>query len=154
MRGSKDSLLLTVHGAMEFTWRYAWVGFITFVVVRRSFPLLEALGIFALASVVTLLSRGKGWRILYILVLQAAGLAFAAGMDQLFFRLPTDPYRMVRAFADFLLDSLLLGQRRNPGAQTSRILSGLRPFRPGLFRLHCAVSVRMDRSDEGWHPDT
>jgi len=80
MRGSKDSLLLTVHGAMEFTWRYAWVGFITFVVVRRSFPLLEALGIFALASVVTLLSRGKGWRILYILVLQAAGLAFAAGV--------------------------------------------------------------------------
>ncbi len=80
MKEGKDGLLLMVHGAMEFTWRYAWAGFVTAAVLRRPFPLFEALGVFALAAVLTFLSRGKGWRIIYVLALQGIGLAIAAGV--------------------------------------------------------------------------
>ena len=80
MKERKDGLLLTVHGAMEFTWRYAWAGFVTVAIFHHSFPLFEALGVFALAAVLTVLTRGKGWRILYILALQVMAFALAAGV--------------------------------------------------------------------------
>jgi len=79
MKRENDTLLLAVHGAMEFTWRYAWAGFAMFGMTGRPVPLFEALIAFSIAAVVTRLSRGRGWRILYILALQAFSLVFAAG---------------------------------------------------------------------------
>jgi hypothetical protein len=79
MKRSNDTLLLTVHGGMEFTWRYAWAGFAMFGMTGRPVPLFEALIVFFLGAVVTRLSRGRGWRILYIFALQAFSLIFAAG---------------------------------------------------------------------------
>jgi hypothetical protein len=40
---------------MEFTWRLAWVYFLTLVILNRPFPLLEALAVFSMASVITIL---------------------------------------------------------------------------------------------------
>jgi len=80
MKQRNDTLLLTIHGCMEFTWRYAWAGFVMFAMAGRPVPLLEALAVFTLAAVATLFSRGRGWRILYVLLLQAMSLVLAAGV--------------------------------------------------------------------------
>lgn len=92
MKEEKGGLLLTVHGAMEFTWRYAWAGFITGSLLRRPFPLFEALGVFTLAALVTFLSRGKGWRIIHILALQVTAAVLAAGVIVHAFYYPTSPF--------------------------------------------------------------
>jgi len=80
MKEKNDALLLTVHGFMEFIWRYAWAGFAMFAMTGRPVPLFEALGAFFLAAIVTRLPQGKGWRIVSILALQAICIVFAAGV--------------------------------------------------------------------------
>jgi hypothetical protein len=92
MKKENNGLLLTVHGAMEFTWRYAWAGFITGSLLGGPFPLLEALGAFAFAAVVTVLSRGRGWRIIHIIGLQGMSLTLAAGAIVHAFYYPTFPF--------------------------------------------------------------
>lgn len=101
MKEEKGGLLLAAHGAMEFTWRYAWAGFITGSLLRRPFPLFETLGVFALAAVVTFLPRGKGWRIIQILALHVMAAVLAAGVIVHAFYYPTSPFWNERWLRDF-----------------------------------------------------
>lgn len=63
---------------MEMTWLYAWANFLTISILHRSFPFLEAISTFGLAVIVTLFSKGKGWRVIYILGIQIFGFIFSA----------------------------------------------------------------------------
>jgi hypothetical protein len=72
MKGNK-ALLLIAHGGMELSWTYAWAIFLTTSILHQSFPFPEAVGAFALAAVLTFFSQGRGWRVIYIVFLQALG---------------------------------------------------------------------------------
>jgi len=78
MKGDGNFLLYLSAGAVELTWLYAWAIFITIPLVGRPFPLPEALGIFTLAALLTLVVRGRGWRVIMILGLHLLGLLLAA----------------------------------------------------------------------------
>ena len=78
MKGDRDFLLSVSAGAIELTWLYAWALFITIPLLHRPFPLPEAMGIFALSAILTLVVRGRGWRVIMILGLHLLGLLLAA----------------------------------------------------------------------------
>jgi hypothetical protein len=63
---------------MELGWLYAWATFLTTSILNRSFPFPEAIAAFVLAAALTLLVKGKGWRIIYILGIQVFGCILAA----------------------------------------------------------------------------
>ena len=77
MKRGKGALLFLVIVGMELSWRYAWGNFLTTSILSQIFPFPEAIGTFALASVLTLLSKGKGWRVVYILNIQLFGFILA-----------------------------------------------------------------------------
>src|SRR4030043_1962993 len=77
MKREKGGLLFLVIGGMELSWRYAWATFLTTAILHHPFPLPEAIGTFALASALTLFSKGKGLRVAYILGIQIFGLILA-----------------------------------------------------------------------------
>jgi hypothetical protein len=72
MRQNK-TLLFIANGGMELSWTYAWAVFLTTSILHQPFPFPEAVGAFALAALFTLFSQGRGWRIIYIVLLQALG---------------------------------------------------------------------------------
>ncbi|OGP65549.1 MAG: hypothetical protein A2170_12970 [Deltaproteobacteria bacterium RBG_13_53_10] len=72
MRENK-ALLLIASGGMELSWTYAWAIFLTTSILHQSFPFPEAVGSFALAALLTSFSQGRGWRVIYIVFLQALG---------------------------------------------------------------------------------
>jgi hypothetical protein len=78
MKRGKGALLFLVIAGMELSWLYAWATFLTTSILNRSFPFSEAIGTFVLAAVLTLLVKGKGWRIIYILGIQVFGCILAA----------------------------------------------------------------------------
>ena len=77
MKRGKGALQFLVIVGMELSWRYAWANFLTTSILSQLFPFPEAIGTFALASVLTLFSKGKGWRIVYILSIQVFGFILA-----------------------------------------------------------------------------
>ncbi len=78
MKREKGAFLFLVIGAMELSWRYAWANFLTTSILSQLFPFPEAIVTFAMASVLTLFSKGKGWRIVYVLSIQVFGFILAA----------------------------------------------------------------------------
>lgn len=74
----RGGLLSFVIGGMELSWLYAWAMFLTTSICSQAFPLLEAMGTFALASVITLFYTGKGWRVISIMGVQILGFTLAA----------------------------------------------------------------------------
>lgn len=78
MRGGKGALLFLVMAGMELSWLDAWANFLTLSVLHEPFPFLEAIATFALAAAITFLSKGKGWRIVYILMFQVLGFTLAS----------------------------------------------------------------------------
>ena len=78
MRGSRNALLIVLSEGMLLSWVYAWASFIMPMAGRRPFPLLEGALILALATLISLLHRGRGWRVIYIITLHAAALLLAA----------------------------------------------------------------------------
>jgi len=77
MKGKRGGLLLLAGGGMELSWLYAWATFIMTSILHRPFPLPEAIGTFALAALLTLVVRGRGWRVILILGLQVFGFVLA-----------------------------------------------------------------------------
>lgn len=77
MKREKGALLFLTTVGMELSWRYAWANFLTLSILHRPFPFPEAIVTFALAAAITLLSRGRGWRIIYILSIQGFGFILA-----------------------------------------------------------------------------
>jgi len=78
MKKRKRTLLLLVILGMELSWLYAWATFLTTSILNQSFPFSEAIVAFVLAAALTLLVKGKGWRILYILGMQVFAWVVAA----------------------------------------------------------------------------
>ena len=60
--GRQKPLLVLSCGAMEITWRYAWVFFLTLLILDHSWPLPETLAVFTMASLITVLTGHKSWR--------------------------------------------------------------------------------------------
>lgn len=73
----EQGLLWAARGGMELCWIYAWATFTTNAILHRPFPLPEALGAFMVAVLFTLLVRGRGWRVIMNLGIQAFGFLFA-----------------------------------------------------------------------------
>ena len=88
----KKALLLPVSGCMELSWLYAWANFLTVSISHRPFPLLEAVTVFILAVGITLFSKEKGWRVIYVLSLQIVGFIFSALFILYFFNALTNPF--------------------------------------------------------------
>jgi len=77
MKGQGRALLLLVSAGMELCYLYAWATFISTSIFYQTFPFPEAVGSFVLAGALTLLSAGRGWRVIYILGIQGVGFITA-----------------------------------------------------------------------------
>jgi Domain of unknown function (DUF4129) len=80
MAGGRGVLRYLVTGAMELCWFLAWAMFSGIATMHRPFPFFETIIGFVLASLITHISMGKGWRIIQILGLQIVGFVCAALM--------------------------------------------------------------------------
>jgi hypothetical protein len=78
MRDESRSFLLLAGAGMELSWLYAWASFLMISIIHRPFPLPEAIGAFGLATILTLVSQGREWRVIYILLAQVVGFIIAA----------------------------------------------------------------------------
>ena len=67
-------LLHALTTGMELSWLCAWATFATIGTMGRPFPLVEATIAFVGAFVLTRLSSGRGWRVVWVVGVQAAGL--------------------------------------------------------------------------------
>jgi hypothetical protein len=105
MKKDPGRLIFLAHGGMELSWLYAWATFLTASMVHRPFPLPEAMGAFLLASILTMVVRGTGLRVISVLVLQVVGFLFAASriVYALYYR--TQPYFSKGWLADFFCRS-------------------------------------------------
>ena len=88
MKRMPDAVFWTAAAGMELSWVYAWAAFIMDAVIKRPYPLPEAVAMFVLAALVTAFIRGRGWRNIQILLIHGAGLtAFAfRGVHLLWYR--------------------------------------------------------------------
>jgi len=76
--GRQKPILVLSCGAMEITWRYAWVFFLTLLILGRSWPLPQTLAVFTMASLITAFTGHKSWRMYQTLALHIAGFTVAA----------------------------------------------------------------------------
>ena len=74
----KNVLLYCASGVMELSWFFAWAMFASVATLHRPFPFFESILGFVMAVLVTRISTDKGWRVVQIAGLQAAGFTFAA----------------------------------------------------------------------------
>jgi hypothetical protein len=77
--GKKGIAFFVTSGATELSWLLALTTFSAVSTMGRPFPYGEAIGTFLLAAVLTRISFGRRWRVVYVLVVQAAGLVAGAG---------------------------------------------------------------------------
>jgi hypothetical protein len=73
MKGQGKTLLFMVCIGMELSTLYACTNFLTLAIFNRTFPFPEAVASFVLAAVLTRFTQGKGWRVIYVLGVQALG---------------------------------------------------------------------------------
>jgi hypothetical protein len=78
MNPAKQTLLVLSCGGMEITWRYAWVFFLTLLILNHPFPLPDTLAVFTAASLVTILAGKRSWRMYQSLALHIIGFTIAA----------------------------------------------------------------------------
>jgi len=62
---------------MEFIWRYAWVFFLTLIILERPLPLPESMAVFACASVTAILCQHRLRQVYQALCLQFIGFTLA-----------------------------------------------------------------------------
>jgi hypothetical protein len=99
----KKGLLLFVSGCMQLSWLYAWANFLTTSISHRPFPPLEGIIVFLLATGITLLSKEKGWRVIYVLSLQLFGFIFSALFLLYFFNALSNPFLSYIWIMEFFL---------------------------------------------------
>jgi hypothetical protein len=63
---------------MLLSWVHAWAAFVMPMAGSRPFPLIEGALILVLSALISLLHRGRGWRVIYLIALHGAGLLLAA----------------------------------------------------------------------------
>ncbi len=78
MKTRRHRLPLLLGGCMEICWLFAWLTFLTSAFLSKSFPLSEAMGLFYLGTALTVISKGRGWRVLTVLSIHAGGLILGA----------------------------------------------------------------------------
>ncbi len=78
MSGREGLLLHALTNGMELCWLCAWATFATIGTFGRPFPLVEATIAFVGAFALTRLSSGRGWRVVWVAGVQAAGLLGAS----------------------------------------------------------------------------
>lgn len=103
MRRDRGALLFLSHGGMELSWLYAWTTFLMTSIVHRPFPLPEAIGTYVLATAFTLVVRGMGLRVIWVLGLQMLGFLLAASRIVYTFYYPAYPYFGKGWLAEFLI---------------------------------------------------
>jgi hypothetical protein len=108
MSKDRGALLFLAHGGMEMSWLYAWATFLMTSVLHRPFPLPEAIGTFLLAAALTLIVRGMGLRVIWVLLLQILGFLLAASRIVYIFNYRAYPYFGKGWFVEFL------GKTRDP----------------------------------------
>jgi len=79
MSGRERWLVHALTNGMELSWLGAWATFATVGTMGRPFPLVEATVAFVGAFVLTRLSSGRGWRVIWVTAVQVAGLLCASG---------------------------------------------------------------------------
>ena len=99
----KKGLLLFVSGCMQLCWLYAWANFLTTSISHRPFPPLGAVAVFLLATGITLLSKERGWRVIYVLSFQLLGFIFSALLILYFFNALTNPFLSYTWVTEFFL---------------------------------------------------
>ena len=77
MRGARHGLLIIISGGMLLSWVYAWAAFVMPLLDTRPLSLVDGALVLALDTTITMLHRGRGWRIVSIIGLQVAGFVFA-----------------------------------------------------------------------------
>jgi hypothetical protein len=99
----KKGLLLLVSGCMQLSWLYALANFLTTSISHRPFPFLGVVTVFILAVGITLFSKEKGWRIIYVLLLQTLCFIFSALFILYLFNALTNPFLSYVWVMDFFL---------------------------------------------------
>jgi len=103
MKEEKPMTLFLLSAGMELSWIYAWATYLTLSFLHRSFPFPETLGMFLLASVLTALPQGRGWRVIEIAGLHFSGFVLAGlRMVYVFFGDPSHPFTNPAWLAQFL----------------------------------------------------
>jgi len=73
MRERGKTFLFLASTGMELSYLYACANFLTLAVFNHTFPFPEAVASFVLAAVLTRFTQGRGWRVIYVLGIQALG---------------------------------------------------------------------------------
>ena len=90
---------------MELSTLYACANFLTLAVFNHTFPFPEAVASFVLAAVLTRFTQGRGWRVIYVLGIQALGFIPALWVM----------YKVFNAWSDsFLSQTWFTGNYENP----------------------------------------
>ena len=79
MSARERLLLHALTNGMEVSWLCAWATFVTLGTMGRPFPLVEATAVFVGGFALTRISRGRGWRVIWVAAVQTAGLLGSAG---------------------------------------------------------------------------
>lgn len=119
MKRMSEGLFVASTAGMEFCWIYAWAVFVIHPILNRPFPLPEGLATFALAGILTAACRGRGWRVIDLLLLHLICLTFFAlrgvhllwyGADAFWSRgWAADFFGRSLGFVEWLILSALLG---------------------------------------------
>ncbi|HVN96021.1 MAG TPA: DUF4129 domain-containing protein [Syntrophorhabdaceae bacterium] len=73
MKKQATVALALTSGGMEICWLYSWAIFSVTACMHQPFPILGALLAFVGAAMLTRISQGKGWRVIYVGGLQVLG---------------------------------------------------------------------------------
>ncbi|MDF1554477.1 MAG: DUF4129 domain-containing protein [Deferrisomatales bacterium] len=68
---------LGMRAGMELCWRYAWAAITVQALTGRPFPLVQGAGALAAAAVLTRRGQGRGWPVIGVVFVHAAGFALA-----------------------------------------------------------------------------
>lgn len=77
MKTGKLTLLTFFCGGMEISWRYAWVLFLSLLIVDRPFPLPESLAAFVMAFCITRFTQHRCRRVYQSLIVHLLGFTVA-----------------------------------------------------------------------------
>lgn len=71
MRAENKLLLFALRAGMELSYTYACVTFVTLSVFHRAFPFPEAVVSFLLGALLSAVTSGRGWRVVYVILFHA-----------------------------------------------------------------------------------
>ena len=73
MKTEHRVLVFLVSAGMELCYLYAGATFVTTAVFHQPFPFLQAIGSFLAAALLTRIADGRGWRVVFVVLIQSIG---------------------------------------------------------------------------------